>query len=311
MQCSNCGAKVLESDCFCEECGTGLKAVITVGCEKCGAALAQIDAEGFCTNCGFRRGISDRWEVIHSAQLVGISDRGLQHHRNEDCFALDTVQQTAILVVCDGVSSSHDSNLAAQVAATTVCQQLVLAVPHQPPHLALTAAIATAQAAVSQLAAPLPTDRDPPSTTLVAAVVQDQTATIAWLGDSRAYWLTPTTQVQQLTHDDSWFNQAVETGEMSVTEASRSPNAHAITRWLGADAGADCQPTIVTFTLPSAGYLLLCTDGLWNYAATPQKMTELIQPQLSCDVITIAKFLVDYAIQRGGHDNITVALLST
>ncbi len=298
---------MLDSDCFCEECGTGLKAA--VGCEKCGATLAQIDAEGFCTSCGLRREVSDRWEVIQSAQLVGISDRGLKHHRNEDCFALEMVQQTAILVVCDGVSSSHDSNLAAQVAATTVCQQLVLALAHQPPHLALTRAIALAQGAVSQLAAPPPADRDPPSTTLVAAVVQDQTATIAWLGDSRAYWIAPT-HSQQLTHDNSWVNQAVESGEMSEAEALRAPNAHAITRWLGADAGADFQPTIVTFTLPSSGYLLLCSDGLWNYASTAQKMTELIQPELSRDTVTIAKTLVNYAIQRGGRDNITVALLS-
>ena len=310
MQCSNCGAKVRESDCFCEECGTGLKAAVAAGCTKCGATLAQIDAEGFCTSCGFRREVSDRWEVIQSAQLVGISDRGLKHHRNEDCFALDIVQQMAILVVCDGVSSSYDSNLAAQVAATTVCQQLGLALVDQPPHLALTSAIAVAQGAVSQLAAPSPADRDPPSTTLVAAVVQGQTATIAWLGDSRAYWIA-SHQAQQLTQDDSWLNQTVAAGEMSEAAALHSPNAHAITRWLGADAGEDCQPTIVTFTLPSAGYLLLCTDGLWNYATTPQKLADLIQPQLNREMITIATSLVDYAIYRGGRDNITVVLLST
>lgn len=309
MQCSTCGANVLDSDRFCESCGTSLKAASAGGCVKCGAAPNQIDAEGFCSSCGLRRELTDHWVITPSAQLAGMSDRGLKHHRNEDFLALATVDQTAILVVCDGVSSSQDSNQAAQIAAATVCQQLVSALPTQPPNLALSGAIAIAQQAVSQLAGPTRADHDPPSTTLVAAVVQAQTATIAWLGDSRAYWIAPT-QSQQLTHDDSWVNQTVAAGKMSEAAALHSPNAHAITRWLGADAGDDCQPTIVTFTLPSAGYLLLCTDGLWNYTPTAQSLADLIQPSLNHNVSQIAQSLVDYALQRGGRDNITVALLA-
>lgn len=306
MQCHNCHVNVLDSDHFCEECGACLQP--KTGCHQCGAALDQLDAEGFCQICGFQRKVGDPLVVTQqSAQLVGISDRGLKHHRNEDYLALDQVNQTAIMVVCDGVSSSHNPHLAAQIVAKTVCEQLAITIANQPAELALAQAIAAAQQAVSQLATP--TDQDPPSTTLVAAVVQGAIATIGWLGDSRAYWITPSA-AQLLTHDDSWFNQAVESGTMKAAEALHSPNAHAITRWLGADAADHCQPTIVTFTMLSSGYLLLCSDGLWNYTPNHPALLALIKPIFNSDIVTIAKSLVNHAIQRGGRDNITVALLS-
>ncbi len=302
MQCSSCNTTVLESDRFCEECGTQLIAsTADKACIKCGET--NLDAEGFCLQCGFRQEARKRVEIVCSTEFAGISDRGLRHPHNEDAIALHWIDQTAILVVCDGVSSSHNADQAAQLAAKTVCDQLSK-IGSTPAEIALKSAIESAQLAVSQLADP--TDSEPPSTTIVAAVVQNRTATIAALGDSRAYWISPSLS-KQLTEDDSWLNQVVQSGEMSQLEAQNSPNAHAITRWLGADAIDEVNPTIVTFPIPDSGHLLLCTDGLWNYTPNVQQLSALVRP---ADSITIAQSLVDYALSHGGHDNITVAVLS-
>jgi len=289
MQCSKCGTTVQVSDRFCEECGTPLITIskstpgcaifdgglttnvvtplITVskstpGCEKCGAGSEEIDADGFCSNCGFRRENrqDDRFEVVRSPNLAGITDRGLKHHRNEDdvaCAQIDN-RNAYVLVVCDGVSSSSSPELAAKAAAESACRRLNAAVlTRNSTSLQEAMKLAIAEAMTSVCAIPYTkiTDTEPPSTTIVAVVVVEGTATIGWLGDSRAYWISSNGS-RQLTNDDSWLNDVVSSGKISAAEARKSPHAHAITRWLGADA-MNMEPSIVNFDLPGCGNLLL------------------------------------------------------
>ncbi len=310
-QCPTCNAPVLPTDQFCEECGTALieEKSASTGCEKCGASPDLIDADGFCGQCGFRQEAreGDRIEIILNPNLAGVSDRGLRHHQNEDFLALQTVGNAKILIVCDGVSSSHHPELAAQKASETACLTITSALQTgASPESAIQLAVKTALLDVCRLSQ---TDTEPPSTTLVAAVVQDGIATIGWLGDSRAYWISDSGS-RQLTHDHSWVNDAIASGKMTAAEANRSSQAHAITRWLGADAQDDADPSIVRFSLPGLGYLLLCSDGLWNYAPEPQQIQELVQKSLGTDAVTISRSLVEFARSQGGHDNITVALFS-
>lgn len=307
MECPNCGTVVLANDQFCEECGKSLTAV---GCEKCGAQPEAIDEEGFCSVCGFRKEVQDRLEIIIDSHLAGVSDRGLRHHRNEDYLALQTVNNnTHILIVCDGVSSSSNPHLAAQIATESACIALITAIKKgDNPESAIKSAVAAALSSLCNIAYTKSINSEPPSTTLVAAVVQQNTATIGWLGDSRAYWISGNNS-QQLTKDHSWLSEVVATGEMTEAEAKQSPEANAITRWLGADVIDDAIPSIINFTIPSSGYLLLCSDGLWNYAEQPQQLANLIQQTSNTDAITISHSLVEFARQSGGHDNITVALL--
>jgi len=322
MECPKCGTTVQVGDRFCEECGTALVADSAIpkstgGCEKCGAGSEEIDAEGYCSNCGFRREAreNDRIEVTCSPNLGGVSDRGLRHHRNEDYLACAMVDQrnAYVLVVCDGVSSSQEPDLAAKAAAVGACIALTTAV-HKgdiKPEEAMKEAIAAALASVCNISYTSGMDADPPSTTIVAAIVLDRTATIGWLGDSRAYWISPHGS-RQLTKDDSWLCDMVSSGQMTEAEARKSDKAHAITRWLGVDAINDSEPSVVNFAIPGSGYLLLCTDGLWNYATNTAQMGQIVK-QLSdadADAVTVSRRLVEFARSRGGHDNITAALLS-
>ena len=53
----------------------------------------------------------DRREVNLGPELAAVSDRGLIHGQNEDAVALLSAPPFAILVVCDGVSTSQDPAL--------------------------------------------------------------------------------------------------------------------------------------------------------------------------------------------------------
>ncbi|BAY25814.1 protein-serine/threonine phosphatase [Calothrix sp. NIES-2100] len=318
MQCLNCGASVLASDRFCEECGTPLTAskppTATLGCEKCGAGIDAIDADGYCSNCGFRREPKkgDRLEVIINSELAGVSDRGFRHHRNEDFLALQHINnsQVNILVVCDGVSSADQPDLAAKTAAESASLELAnVWQTGDKPEVAIKSAFAAAINSICNIPYISSVNSDPPSTTIVAAIVHNHTATIGWLGDSRAYWISANV-AQQLTQDDSWLYEVVAAGEMTEAEARKSPKAHAITRWLGADAVADATPSIVNFPIPGSGYLLLCSDGLWNYTPEPWQLAQLVERSPGKDAISVSRSLVEFARQSGGHDNITVAVLA-
>ncbi len=312
MNCPTCSTVVQDSDRFCEECGTALIADAiseSDGCKKCGARPEALDAEGYCSHCGFRNQLATHLiEVTRSPGLGGATDPGLRHPNNEDALAIETDGTNHVLVVCDGVSSSQSPERASQIAAIATSRALMVALTnHAEPENALKTAIATALTEICAIAYQPGTDADPPSTTLVAAIVQDKTATIGWLGDSRAYWISLRGSCQ-LTRDDSWVSDQVDSGEMSAAEALHAPQSHAITRWLGADIHDDAVPSIVHFTLPGSGYLLLCSDGLWNYAPEPDQLADLIRRTASTDATAISRSLVEFARSQGGQDNITVAL---
>jgi serine/threonine protein phosphatase PrpC len=107
------------------------------------------------------------------------------------------------------------------------------------------------------------------------------------------------------------MNAVVSAGEMSAEEAEKSPQAHAITHWLGADAGENSAADTARFLIPQPGLLLLCTDGLWNYAAAPGAMAQAVKEanENGADALAVARRLIEFAIERGGHDNITAIVL--
>ncbi|NTW42368.1 MAG: hypothetical protein HGA44_21255 [Cellulomonadaceae bacterium] len=87
-------------------------------CRECGGA---VDPDGYCTQCG-AKAPRPRDHMVEAPQawVGGVSDRGVRHHRNEDAMstAADVVPgDRAVLVVCDGVSSSQDSDVASLAAA--------------------------------------------------------------------------------------------------------------------------------------------------------------------------------------------------
>ena len=69
-------------------------------------------------------------------------------------------------------------------------------------------------------------------------------------------------------------------------------------------------PSVSTFVPRGNGWLLLCSDGLWNYASAPDEMARLfgsLIPGVSSPT-GLAEALVAWANAQGGRDNITAVL---
>jgi serine/threonine protein phosphatase PrpC len=318
MDCPFCTTSLPDDDLFCESCGKPLQSPLqeaapAAACGSCGAPPEEIDEDGYCGRCGHlaRRPPSDHVEILLSPDFAGVSDRGIRHQRNEDRFAMRQVgageDAGYVMVVCDGVSSSTQSELASSFVADQVAGSLEASLRRHSassPERTVRTAIQDAQSKLAS-AVPEPSPGDP-STTVVAALVTGLDAAIGWAGDSRAYWIGEDGEARQLTADHSWMNDVVAAGEMSLQEAAKAPQAHGITRWLGADAGENAQPEVTHFKIPGRGHLLLCTDGLWNYAQEPEQMGGLIN---GAPAIDQARSLIEFANAQGGHDNITAILL--
>lgn len=139
--------------------------------------------------------------------------------------------------------------------------------------------------------------------TVVAALLQNQQLTLAWVGDSRIY-LWERGQLQQLSHDHSLVARLVEIGQLSPEEARTHEHRNVLIRSLGSKE----QVVVDTISRPlrRGARLLLCSDGLTSH----------IEDSAIADIVSrhrdpgdAALELVIAANAGGGSDNISVVVL--
>jgi PPM family protein phosphatase len=311
QNCPSCAAETIPDANFCGHCGTKLKLVSVAAC-RCGAGPESIDAAGFCNECGVRQievDPRDHEEQVVDADFAGVTDRGRHHMANEDAIAIAEEPGPSglvrLAVVSDGVSSSTSAAQASD-AAVAAFRDMALVALARGAELAATARQAVNAAQRAVLAIPYPSDAAAPAATLLAALVRGERAVLAWAGDSRAYLLGDASS--QLTRDDSWFNDIVAKGALTPEQAKHHKYAHAIVNSLGGlTDGNVFTANFLDIALPADGQLLLCTDGLWNYAETPEALAGLVPGQGAA--VETCRVLVAFANREGGHDNISAVLL--
>jgi serine/threonine protein phosphatase PrpC len=282
-------------------------------CANC--AAPEVDSDGYCGNCGHAQPRPrDHMEDQGDAVAV-VSNRGYRHHRNEDSFAvggtvLPDGTPVALAVVCDGVSSASRPDEASEAAARAACDHLHDALSEgRPPEQAMNEAVFGAAEAVRVLDRPAGS-RNAPACTLVSSMVFNGEVVVGWVGDSRVYWIPDdrASAPELLTEDDSWAVGMISQGLMTKAEAFADHRAHAITGWLGADNDY-LDPHTARYRPRQPGVVLVCTDGLWNYAETAESLAAAVPANARTEPLSTARHLVDFALAGGGHDNITVAVL--
>jgi serine/threonine protein phosphatase PrpC len=110
---------------------------------------------------------------------------------------------------------------------------------------------------------------------------------------------------QRVTIDDSWAEFAIRDG-LTPEQAYSSPHAHVITRCLRSDSAAPTPPNVSVLEISGPGTLLVCSDGLWNYAPRADVLAGHLSEGSARQRATA---LVQMALDAGGSDNITVAVV--
>ncbi|MBV8635203.1 MAG: serine/threonine-protein phosphatase [Burkholderiaceae bacterium] len=237
--------------------------------------------------------------------LALVSDVGRHHPVNQDYGMVGRSESgNVVVVVADGVSSSDKADVASATAVAAAYNALIQTAAETLGPDAVQAAVAVAHAAVLDI--PYTSVRkEEPETTIVLALVRGNVATIAWVGDSRAYTVGPE-YARLLTRDDSWLADALEQGEMSPEEAMADVRSHSITQCLGM-LNDPIRIHVRTVKLEPGTWLILCSDGLWNYCENPAAMAEHVREAgRDADAFELCQYLVKFANHSGGHDNITV-----
>ena len=240
--------------------------------------------------------------------VAAVSDRGLQRTRNEDSYAIEALDGRALAVVCDGVASTDNAGPAAEAAARAALERLTAGVSATTDWPALAhEAVAAAQEAV------LPTGARSGvadgSTTLTLALLRAGEIVVANVGDSRAYWIgndgrEPAAQRGRLLGAIRHLSAG-----MPESVARDPARLHEITAWLGPDA-EPVAPHVARHRPEAPGLLVLCSDGLWNYAEPPDSLGALVGHSPDRRPSGVARHLVEAALAAGGSDNVTVAVLA-
>lgn len=285
-------------------------------CAVCGGV---IDADGYCTSCGAKApDPRDHLEEQPQRWVGAVCDVGARRARNEDGVAVAAGAlpgEFAVLVVCDGVSAAEASDVASLAAARAARDVLVRtrtgAAGEEAAEDAAARQVAAADAAQRAVIQATPHDHgeSPASCTYVAVLLEAGHVSAGVVGDSRAYWFPDAGEARHLTTDDSMAADMMAAGQPRA-EAEAGPFAHTITRWLGIDSPGH-TPRVTTSVIDGPGWVLACSDGLWNYCSPAADLGAVVREVAAAaggDPLATASGLVDWANARGGHDNITVAL---
>lgn len=230
--------------------------------------------------------------------FYGGSDTGRQRPHNEDYFRI--VLEDNIAILADGMGGHNAGEVASELASTTA--QFILSQTHGINATErLETAVQAAHHRVLEKAEESPRYRGM-GTTIVAALLDNQTLHYAHIGDSRLY-LWRKDQLTQLTQDHSLQQELIRQG-VSPDEAAKQVGRNVLTRAIGLEG--DLKIDHGHITVKSRDRYLLCSDGLYEMVSDADIAALLAQGkngQESCEA------LIDLANALGGKDNITVILV--
>jgi len=250
---------------------------------------------------------------------------GMSGKNNEDRYAVasfvtNAQDKTPVLfaVLADGIGGHRGGEVAAELAVNHIMQSIAKGDGKYSRHL-IENAVSEASEAIAAHSSTNEDLKGMGSTCAIAWIIADKLYT-GYVGDSRMY-LMRGGRIQQLTIDHTWVQEAIEKGIITPEMAHDHPNVHVIRRYLGSPVPPDPDFRLILFDGEGAHHpennqgvkllpndvVLLCSDGLtdlvWN-----DEILEIVRSKSSIKEAT--RTLVDLANERGGHDNITVVLIS-
>lgn len=235
-------------------------------------------------------------------EFAGRTDTGQVRVRNED--ALLQRPERGLFAVADGMGGHAGGDIASRIAIDILDERSAAADRNTAAYL--TAALEAGHEAILRAAAADSALRGM-GTTMTALHLDDETGecVIAHVGDSRAYRYRDGA-LEQLTRDQTWVQDQVDTGLLSPQQARHHPYSAMLTGALGI-ADVDLAVEVVELESRAGDLLLLCTDGL--LARLENDDIGQIVGTAGDDLHALADALVEAGNAAGGPDNITVALV--
>lgn len=222
------------------------------------------------------------------------SDVGLVRGHNEDSFLL----RAPLFVVSDGMGGHAAGEIASSIAVETIGERA----PGTADDVLLGAAVEAANLAVIS-GAEEGIGKPGMGCTATAALIEKNKMAVAHVGDSRIYVLRHGTLVR-VTHDHSYVEELVDSGQITADEARTHPSRSIITRALGSDP--DMYADHFSLEVNNGDRVILCSDGLSSMISDSELEAVAVSsatPQQAADNLVAA------ALTAGGSDNVTVVVV--
>ncbi len=239
-----------------------------------------------------------------------LSDPGQKRANNEDAAGAfepkDTrqlKQSGRLYIVADGLGGHQMGEKASAYAVETLLKVYYEA-PDIPPEKRLRDIIQQVNRYLIAFASKNVASGEKVATTIVATVVRNGALLVANVGDSRAYLLRDG-ELHQITRDHSFVGEMMRAGAITEAEAQQSKFRNRLTRSVG---GSDANLEVEIYPpipLRPGDLILLCTDGLTQYATTE----DLLAATSYGSAREIVERLIHFANAHGGSDNITASVI--
>lgn len=236
-------------------------------------------------------------------ESTGCTDPGLIRAYNQDSYYIDPAGR--FFIVADGMGGHAGGEEASRIATAEICAYLDQ--NWQSPKSSseiLQQALSTANEAIVRDQQNHPGRADMGTTAVVIMIRPPKSPVCGHVGDSRLYRLRES-QLEQITEDHTWIAKAMKIGDITAEEARVHPYRHVLSSCLGREDLH--QIDIQEINLEHGDRLLLCSDGLTE-ELIDQKILEYINKAPNLE--QAAHTLIEAAKEEGGHDNITVVLVS-
>lgn len=236
--------------------------------------------------------------------IANRTDIGTARQANEDSMVTFDSPNGRVVAVCDGMGGQAAGDVASRLACDIIADILgnnVFATPRE----AITKSIMAANQGILHRASQSP-ELEGMGATCVMVIVKDGMAYYGWVGDSRIYFIHGG-NITQISRDQSYVQQLVDSGQISRQEAETHPQKNEITNALGVQGMTPPEVCAAPLRPDRGDVILLCSDGLTGMVGDAD-----INAVVSDSSLTLqerADRLVDMANANGGLDNITVQLI--
>ena len=260
----------------------------------------------------------------YSYQVYALTDSGPSRTNNEDAAyptadvpIINTQKEDSLAIVCDGVGGHDGGEIAAKETIDYLKRHIAKLSFEDTEYDSvtvikqLTEFINGSNDLISERNdAEQRQERQRMGTTLVMTLAHAHEIYLAHVGDSRIYWITPSS-CHQVTIDDDLASREVRLGYAVYRDSLKYPSAGALIQALGMRDSVALHPNLQRHIIHEDCIFLLCTDGLSDFDRVEQHWKHTILPVLNGtkDLAYGVETLVKIANQRNGHDNVTVALV--
>lgn len=234
---------------------------------------------------------------------------GYIRDENQDRVGMREFGENRLLLVCDGMGGERSGSKASTMASEIFFEHFEEGYTEDLDAYGVRSLLLSSVSAANSVVyttARMDYQNFGMGTTCVAAFVSEEYIAIANVGDSRAYYLSDGI-MQQVTTDHTVVNMLWEKGEITEEEMKTHPQRHMLVKAVGVERTVCPDFYSIRRTANTPFRLLLCSDGLSGFC-TDEEIQAILGDTLSAE--EIVQKLIDAALEKGGRDNISVAVVT-